>query len=64
MVGSFLKFSTWRETTELSKYIWDLKDRKKSFRVKWRIFTAPVRLSALEKLFYQSIQNLYIYIYL
>ena len=26
-----------RNETELSKYIWDLKDRKKSFRVKWRI---------------------------
>jgi len=26
-----------RNETELSKYIWDLKDRKKSFHVKWRI---------------------------
>ena len=26
-----------RHETELSKYIWDLKDQKKSFHVKWRI---------------------------
>ena len=26
-----------RNETELSKHIWDLKDRKKSFRVKWRV---------------------------
>ena len=26
-----------RNETELSKYIWDLKDQKKSFRVKWRV---------------------------
>ena len=26
-----------RNETELSKYIWNLKDRKKSFHVKWRV---------------------------
>ena len=29
--------TSFRHETELSKYIWDLKDRKKSFRIKWRI---------------------------
>ena len=32
-----LRHPSKRNETELSKYIWDLKDRKKSFRVKWRI---------------------------
>ena len=31
------RHSNKRNETELSKYIWDLKDQKKSFRVKWRV---------------------------
>ena len=31
------RYTRKRNKTELSKYIWDLKDRKKSFRVNWRV---------------------------
>ena len=38
-----------RNETELSKYIWDLKDRKKSFHVKWRILRSCQPYSNVSK---------------
>ena len=38
-----------RNETELSKYIWDLKGRKKSFHVKWRILRSCQPYSNVSK---------------
>ena len=32
-----LKLSKWRNETELSKYIWKLKEEKKHYNIKWKI---------------------------
>ena len=41
--------STYKNQTELSKYIWDLKEKKKSFRLSWRILGRARRYSNTTK---------------
>ena len=52
-----------RNETELSKYVWDLKDRKKSFRVKWRILRSSQPYSNVSKKCNLCLQEKYFIIF-
>ena len=52
-----------RNETELSKYIWDLKDQKKSFRVKWRVLRSCQPYSNESKKCNLCLQEKYFIIY-
>ena len=47
--SNILQAPSKRHETELSKYIWDLKDQKKSFHVKWRILRSCQPYSSVSK---------------
>ena len=52
-----------RNETELSTYIWDLKDLKKSFRVKWRILRSWQPYSNVSKKCNLCLQEKYFIIF-
>ena len=52
-----------RNETELSKYIWDLKDRQKSFHVNWRILRSCQPYSNVSKKCNLCLQEKYFIIF-
>ena len=52
-----------RNETELSKYIWDLKDRQKSFHVNWRILGSCQPYSNVSKKCNLCLQEKYFIIF-